>query len=425
MIKYILVLSFLYPVSGFGLTISNDCVSLFEQKQDSKENIKFLVDPKDGFTNRYFVGSKPARTAPAEIAAMRQGGKWWGVSLIVKKSLEEARNHDSKFKSLSKIAYIISDFDTSQFNDDTPREKIITTFEQLMKDSDVYFFEEKDASGNELPTDQRIAVKQSKDILQKILIPEDVIWFTKDERGNRFHFFGWTFSNDEHGVVDYNHIFKLVETPVRNGPKVGMIANADIRRSLRILVSFLKDGGTITFNENFEESLVRAREQLRKNSKGEMERGSRYMIDPSAFPITLQNYKDGYAFSSEARINGDLKAGSIALKIDNMVTSDTVFYLTAAENTDGPNGTGKNYSDLARAVGIAEAIRLHRFGINFEDVGMVTSFTKQGGGIMVPADKFKLIKDYINSLPAVSLDELTKPFTLAEILFEPWQYGGN
>jgi hypothetical protein len=249
-------------------------------------------------------------------------------------------------------------------------------------------------------------IEINNDFFSRIVDLESVVWLNADTRGPRFSIKGWTVPR-QRGVVDYNDLFKLNDK--------GVIADKDIRAALRKLIKFVQDGGRIVYNENFVEALEMAKNQLRKDSDGKMVRQSRYMTDPSTMKSAMDSHHQGRAYSVEARDrNGRLLAGNISFRNGNLIKGDTVFYLTREENSDGQGGEGVNYSYLARALGLAEAMRLHRMGIDIQDVGMVTHFTAQGGGKLIPGEEFAAFAKAMARQPEIDL-RLDKPFSLEEL----------
>ncbi len=346
-----------------------------------------------GLGQRGFLDSSPEQTAENSEKYEAMGIHWWGHSFAVKKTIEEAREHDSKFTGLSKIMYLISDVDVSDLDDSTPKEIIQARFKEVVANGKMVGWDDSEAmiTGNPIPAK---FVEADMKRVRGMVLPEKVDYFTLDDRGARFTNSGWVFTKIR-GELTYATLFESNSKTIR-----------DLESKAR---NKARKGYTFTFNENFTEALNAARDQLRvvKNPViGKPEKSpanSRYLIDPDTYNLALEGYKTGHFFSVETRKNGQLVGGIIGSRQGNLIKLDTIFY----GYEDKPDGTFKSLVDDAKLAVIAAMKRLHAHKINVADVGMVTPFTASMKGKYVSGTTFLKHLKELKALGPVEIDFTT------------------
>lgn len=352
-------------------------------------------DRMAGMGMRGFLGSFPESTAPEAAPLPAQGLNFWGQAFAVKKSLAEAQAHDLKFHGLGKVIYLISDVDVTDLTDESPAEVVQARFDKIFTESPMYYWDDSEnmLSGSPIPAK---LIQVDKEMARRLIATEVISYFTKDDRGPRFMQTGWTFSKIR-GVLRYATVFES-----------GSTTN---QKSLRNARSLAAKGYTFTFNQNFKEALDMARDQVRleKDANGVQRKvapNSRYLIHPEVYNKTLAAYHAGHAFSAEVRDpNGRLIAGILGERHGNIVALETVFY--AYE--ERPDGSFKSHIDEAKMAALSVLIRLHEYGIDVADAGMVTPFTAGLKGVYISAENFAAEIEGLRRQPVIEID-FSKPW---------------
>lgn len=366
----------------------------------------FVFDVNKGLGLRGFLGSyPPANAQNAELAA-KQGAFYWGHSMAVRRSVDEARAHDSQFHGLSKILYLISDVDVSDLNDNTPGDVVKARFQQIYPVSRLIYFE--DIHG------EQVLREVPADEAAKLIHVQKIEYFTRDDRGPRFTQSGWTFPKMR-GVLTYQNVFQS--------------GSETIDKLLRMARSAEKKGLRIRFNSDFQQALEKARDQVRleKLEGGRLKavsEGSRYLKE-TEFKLAQEGFIKGSVFSIEVwNERGQMVAGILGQRHDNIFSFDTIFYdfvergsdriLSVAELVALDDAReAKSLIDYAKMAGLAGLLLLHDHGIDVSDAGMVTPFTRGLKGVYVPGDEFAgYIRD-LQSRPPVKID-FSKPFSFLE-----------
>lgn len=376
------------------------CEGMLGHTLINREQLQF--DQSRGIGSRGFLGSYPEATAENMRLAFSQGVMYWGHSIAVRRNALEAAAHDANFDGLAKILYFISPIDVSDLNDDSDPQVVQERFRQIFETSEIVYFE-GDHPGRKM-------FRISPDVAKRLIHPQAINFFTKDDRGPRFTQSGWTFPSIR-GVLTYENVFASNSNTIKN-----IIKQA---RSLE------KKGYTITFNTNFREALEKARYQVRlEHEDGKLKaisEGSRYMKDPE-FNSALEGFAQGSHVSVEVRdANNRLLAGVIGQHHKNVWAFDTIFYdfvdredgsriFTSQELTAMDDARqAKSLIDYAKIAVLAALLRLHDHGIDLSDAGMVTHFTAALKGQYIPAQDFlKHIRE-LSSRPTIEVD--LKPFS--------------
>jgi hypothetical protein len=419
--KIICVLSIVLMMPLFSF--ASDCDVILGDTLASTEPAIWNIHR--GWSNRGALGNRPKRSPETEVMAGQQGVFYWGQSIAVAKSIEEARKHDfeHKSKNTGKFPYLITDIDVSDLvafteatHPELSKEQLAAAKVELdlrararlkqILASDVKIIEFDDA---QMPNGDKIPAENYRELDKQQLINlgvlDEIVWLDVDTRGPRFHFFGWSFPKLR-GVLVFDDILK------RNNQ--GAIANAGIRKMFRNLIQFLQEGGTIRFNGDFREALTMAKNQFRAGPGGKMVQNSTFKNDPSAEKAAMELYERGDAISVEARNKaGELVAGEILIKSGNVIHPKTIFHWIKGQDLLNPN---RNYADIAKAVSIAEALRFGRLGIPWVDIGMLSSLSEEEGGKIISGVEFEIMFVELNAKPAVDL-EFDKPFSLSELPF--------
>jgi|GEM_PF-3619654 len=363
----------------------------------------YRLDVSHGFGYRRYKGQYPGESVASTIQAFQNGAMWWDYSIAFAPSIEAARADDEKHDHAYKMAYLITDMDVSQFDANTPRQWLVKAFTDAFSNSKVPLIEFRDNYNDQgkkvkLPGNRYEIEFVDKAKFSEIVDLNDVA-YSKDKHGSRFKFWGWTFP-EYRGVSFHDQIFKLNVN--------GRIANDDIRRIIGKMIAFEEAGGKIVWNWNFNKALDRAKNMERDDGNGNKVKNSRYYEDPHQVPVALEMYARGEAFSAEAYDkDGKMLAGGIFFRIGNMVSGDTVFF-------DDPDTGQMLDPDLARMVELATAMRLSRLGIPLHDVNVVTPFTKQVGGVYIPASNFSELHKVLSTQKPTFL-EYDRPFNLREL----------
>lgn len=368
-----------------------------------------IWDLHSGWSNRGALGHLPARTTETEKIAGDQGIFWWGQSMGVAKSIEEARAHDfgHKYKNTGKVPYLITDIDVSDLNSQTPRDVVQFRLRKILE-SDAQIVEFEDAqkpNGKKISADNYVVLDKQK--LINLMIMEKVFWFDLDARGARFHFYGWSFPK-QRGIIEFSDALRVNDK--------GAIASGPIRKMMRTLIAFIKDGGSISFNTNFAEALEMAKNQWRTGPDGKTKvQNSRFKNDPENAAAAFKAYEAGRAISIEARNrNGELVAGEIVFRTGNVLKPNTIFHWVVGQDPRDPN---RNYAEVAKAVSIAEAVRFGQRGIPWVDIGMVSPLSEEEGGKVVSGVEFAKRFEELNLLPEIDL-HLNEAFALTELPFD-------
>ncbi len=371
----------------------------------STNGADFKFDLSKGLGARGFLGSFPEPTADNMVRASAQGVMYWGHSMAVRKSAIEAAHHDTQFNGLSKILYLISNVDVSDLKDDSDPAEIQSRFVKIFETSDLIYFDMVDGS--------QVLRKVPLEIARKLIHPKTIEYFTKDDRGPRFSQGGWTFPQMR-GVLTYKNVFESGSNTIKNVIKTA--------RGLE------NKGYTISFNQNFKESLDKARDQVRleKLEGGGLKAvpdGSRYTKVPE-YQMAMDGYAKGHNVSVEVRDpSGRLLAGIIGQHHGNIWAFDTIFYnfvtrdgsrtLTSAELAAMPDAReAKSLIDLAKVAALAALLRLHDHGIDVSDAGMVTVFTAGLKGVYIPGVEFAQHVVDLSSRPLIEVD-LKTPFSFS------------
>jgi Leu/Phe-tRNA-protein transferase len=352
-------------------------------------------DLNAGLGMRGFLGAYPEATGDNSVLLASQGVMFWGHSFAVKKSLAEAQAHDAKFTGLSKIAYLISDVDVSDLHDDTPDDIVRERFEKIFATADFVYWDDTEAIIKKQDIPAKL-VRMDKAAAAKLIVPETIGYFTRDDRGPRFTQSGWVFPKIR-GELNYKTIFESGSTTIKK-------IMQDARK-------FLSRGYTITFNTNYEEALNMVRDQARveKDESGravKVPENSRYR-EPAVYGKALEGYRSGHGFSVEVRDpQGKLVGGILGERHGNIVALETTFY----GYEDRPDGTFKSQIDFAKMAVLAALKRLHEHGIDVVDANMVTPFTASLKGEYVSAAQFAGDIERLRRMPPIEID-LTRPWS--------------
>lgn len=363
-------------------------------------------DLSAGMSMRGFLGSYPEVSSEREVELASDGVYYWGQSFAVRRSLEEAHAHDVNFKGLDKVMYLISDVDVSDLHDETPREILRDRFKNVFAHAEVVYWDDSESILKDDVSIPARLVRMDQEVVRRLISPEKLGYYTKDDRGPRFLMSGWVFPVIR-GQLTYQAVFK---------------ANSDtIKKVLRRARRQANEGYRYTYNENFQEALNMARDQVRiveNPETGKLETvtgGSRYM-DAEIYKKALDGFHAGHVFSVEVRDpSGRLVAGILGERASgNLFKFDTIFY----EVDVSPDGKIRTRLDDAKIAVLAGMDRLHDHGIDMVDAGMVTVFTASMKGRYVSSASFIESVEDLQKLPIVSLD-LSRPWT------PPPSPGGN
>jgi Leu/Phe-tRNA-protein transferase len=366
-------------------------------------NLQF--DLIQGIGARGFLGSYPEVTIENMEAAAAQGVMFWGHSIGVQKSVMAAANHDATFKGLSKILYFVSDVDVSDLKDESDEAMVQARFSQVFAKADLIYFDEVGG--------QQVVKSIPKEIARRLIHPKKIGWFSKDDRGPRFSQGGWVFPKIR-GILTYDAVFKS--------------GSGTIKNILKLARSIETKGYTITFNGDFQQSLDKARDQVRieQMPEGKLKAipdGSRYR-KAEDYQLAQALYKKGNAVSVEVRdSSGRLVAGVLGQFNGNVWAFETIFYdfttrdgsriLTSKELEEMPDAReAKSLIDYAKVAVLAGLLRIHDHGIDVSDAGMVTKFTAGLKGFYVPAEEFLKLTGELKNRPQINVD-LTTPFSFA------------
>ncbi|NJM10362.1 MAG: hypothetical protein HC883_05775, partial [Bdellovibrionaceae bacterium] len=182
-------------------------------------------------------------------------------------------------------------------------------------------------------------------VARRLIVKETIRYFTLDNRGPRFMQSGWAFPKIR-GGLNYTAIFE-------SGSKT-------ISKVLREARRLRAKGWTFTFNQNFEEALNAARDQIRveKDEDGVLRKvpaNSRYRM-PEVYNKALEGYHAGHSFSVEVRDQeGKLVAGALGERHGNIIALGTVFY----GYEERPDGKFRSNIDEAKMAVLAALSRLH------------------------------------------------------------------
>jgi Leu/Phe-tRNA-protein transferase len=414
LIRLLIAFVFFLPVLTFADRLSakaigcEDLLGVTIVKIEPSGAVIFDLDK--GLGLRGFLGSAPAYNAKSAEMAGRQGVSYWAHSFAVFPNLEAAREHDHQFNETSKTNYIISNENVSFLRDDSPASLVQPLFVKLFNSSEVVYFEDvRDSTGKKLPAENALIHYMDKGFATKLIDATTFQYFTQDDRGPRFISAGWTFTK-KRGVSIYDHVFAR--------DKKGTIISRDVRRLIRRAQNLIKEGGRITFNENFLEALNMARDQYRLGNDGKKVQNSRLIDDPELYAGMLEMNKLGNAFSTEVReASGKLIAGVISTRAGNIFKGDTIFYETPRPPQEGESAETeniKNRADDAKMAALLVTIRLNRYGIGISDVGMVTETSAKLGCIYVSSAQFAAEVVKLNQIPFVEI-EFGRPIELDEI----------
>lgn len=417
--RFLTALCFLIPfapVTSFAhdgsvekaITQHLKCQQLLENGEEGNRTFEFYnsensfrLDVSHGFGYRRYKGQYPGESVASTIQAFQNGAMWWEYSIAFARSIEEARADDEKHDHAYKMAYLITDMDVSQFDANTPRPWLVKAFSDAFASSPLIEFRDnynEQGKKVKLPGNRYEIVIVDKSQFSEIIDINEVT-YSKDKHGSRFKLWGWTFP-EYRGVSFHDQIFKLNVN--------GRIANDDIRRIINKMIAFEEAGGKIVWNRDFNKALDRAKNMERDDGNGNKVKNSRYYEDPHQVPVALEMYARGDAFSAEAYDkDGRLLAGGIFFRVGNMISGDTVFF-------DDPVTGQMLDPDLARMVELATAMRMNRLGIPLHDVNVVTPFTKQVGGVYIPAANFSELHRVLSAQRPTFL-EYDKPFSLREL----------
>jgi len=347
-----------------------------------------------GLGMRGFLGAYPEATGANAAHLASQGVMYWGHSFAVKKTLAEAEAHDAQFQGLAKIMYLISDVDVADLNDETPDEIVRERFRQIFAESQMVYWDDSEAIISKSAVPAKF-VQVDMNVARRLILPETVGYFTLDERGPRFTQSGWVFPKIR-GELNYDAIFNS--------------GSGTIKKVLKEARALSAKGYTFTFNQNFEEALNAARDQIRLETnesgvKVKVPANSRYR-EPEVYNKALEAYRAGHALSVEVRDpEGRLIAGILGERHGNIIALETIFY----GYVERPDGSFRSNLDEAKMAVLAALQRFHEHGINVADAGMVTPFTASLKGEYVAAAKF-----------AADIEELRRRETIAIDFSRGW-----
>lgn len=358
-----------------------------------------------GLGMRGFLGAYPVLTDENRERVggylSSQGVMFWGHSFAVKKTIEEARAHDSQFNGLSKIMYLISDVDVSDLPHigtdatEADREKVRERFREIFETSDMVYWDDSEAILEKRDIPAKFGILD-KEVARRLIVPETVEYFTKDDRGPRFAQSGWVFQKIR-GELNYAAVFNS--------------GSDTIKKILKSARKFSDAGYTFTFNTNYQEALDAARDQARvgKTADGKLIKvpdNSRY-LKQEEYTMALEGYRSGHGFSVEVRNeNGKLMGGILGTRRGNIVALETTFY----GYEDRPDGSFRSQIDFAKMAVLAALKRLHEHGIDVVDAGMVTPFTASLKGEYVSGARFAKDIAELRRMPPIDLD-LSRPWT--------------
>lgn len=391
----LLLLIGLFPSFGFSARKSKqaiNCEKLLGLTLVQLDPLEF--DVMAGLGLRGFLGAFPKASPEVTAQLAKAGVMYWGHSFAVKRSIEEAREHDAKFRGLEKIMYLISDVDVSDLKHTTPKKVVRERFNQIFTEGKMVYWDDTEAILTKKDVPPKF-VQVDMSVARRLIIPETIGYFTRDDRGPRFTQSGWVFPKIR-GELNYAEVFESGSTT--------------IKKILNEAKTLARKGYTFTFNQNFQEALNAARDQIRlgKDENGNLVKlasNSRYR-EPSVYNKALEGYQTGHSFSVEVRDpDGNLVAGTLGERHGNIVAFETVFYTYE----DRPDGTFRSNINMAKMAALAGLIRLHEHGIDVADAGMVTPFTAGLKGEYVSAEQFATDVAQLRRRPLVELD-LSRPW---------------
>jgi len=352
----------------------------------------FEFDLMAGLGMRGFLGAYPESTGTEAAAFATKGVMFWGHSFSVKKSVEEAKAHDAQFKGLEKIMYLISQTDVSDLSDETPDDIVRERFARIFAEGHMVYWDDSESIVKKDPGIPAKFVQVDMLSARRLIVAETIGYFTMDDRGPRFTQSGWVFPKIR-GELNYARVFES--------------GSGTIKNALRYARKLTKEGYTVTFNQNFQEALDAARDQIRfeKNFEGVegQVQNSRYR-ESETYLKALEGYRSGHSFSVEVRnAEGKLISGVLGERHGNIIALETIFY-GYDRNPDGSLNSKKSKLDEAKIAVLAALQRMHEYGIDVADAGMVTPFTASLKGEYVPAEQFARDIAGLSRMAPIDLD---------------------
>ncbi|CAN5411087.1 hypothetical protein BH10BDE1_BH10BDE1_31100 [soil metagenome] len=426
------------PSAVFANGAANRCAILFEtsaarQLRDHTE-AKVLVskleasmkDPNLSLNHRGVFASQPGVTAELESLMGEHGAMRWGARIYVAKSVADAKEHAAKESDLLMQGnYIISPEATVETVKALKGPAVAEFFSQALKDDAFYYiensFETDPVTGLALmdpATHRALGLKQSvrkvdPKLVDEIVQLDELSVHTEDQNAGPYIYQAAWAMPRVHGIIDRANIY---DPPNEHGVRV---LSGKYRKSRALARKLAAQGFKFTFNKDFEQSLIKVRDQRRRNpvSKEQAEavkklsveeqakfeeslwvQDSRYK-DPALFASTLAAFKAGEAFSAEVWNEKGQLVGGIIGKINSMFAPESTFY------------DEKQYKDISVMFSMIAidmlGERLENAGLRYQDAGMVSPFTKAARGQLVSLQRFLEIRNESQKIGLSKVDLTT------------------
>jgi hypothetical protein len=282
---------------------------------------------------------------------------WWRSPIYIATSIESARAHHLNWAKkvqthLIQGFYLINDkkIDHSFITDENSVDKLRAYFNEAYEKSGLVYF---DSLGNVYKVDD--AIFKERFHLEKLSVAEDIL---QDE--------------DFRYVIFQNGWHYQKQTGLRH---MVSVANSSTFKKIQSKMKQLLEGGnSISFNtddsSHFADVLKMLSTQKRKLSAESANRFS----DPSVLKSLEKAFEEKEVMSVEIRDSQKNLIGGILVYIaGNIYESGTIYYI----NDEGYKIPGTKLSSIEapKIAGLALMIQLFKFGRDFLDAGMVTSYS--------------------------------------------------
>lgn len=343
-----------------------------------------------GIGSRRFFGHNPKPTPENEINAIKSGVLMWEIGLKAVRTLEEARAHIEKLRSLNETKpsnhvinnplFFISDSPlVGSLNNSNNLESAVSHFSGS---SPQRLIDDAIANGNKFFWLDEAGNVQEFNPSRIQGVPTEAVFAGDNKNGFMFNLSGWTLPVIR-GVINLE---RAVQTSAYKNGNIFFNGAVDRKGNLKTK-GLVHEGYKFERNKNLAAVLEKLRHTHRK---GQSDNATRF-LDPYNIVLMQRLYEANMLDTLELyNEKGELVAGGLIVKIDNVWSPETIFYpqITTPLSSDpkAPMSATLEGIDFGKAV-ISEMINEGiRLGHTEFDSQIASSLTIMFGAVYTSTD---------------------------------------